>query len=384
MSTKTLRSFQETAVESGVALFTTAKALLECAGADAASRAAAINHNGYLLIEAPTGAGKTLMAGTIVERFSHEEDVVWFWFAPFRGVTGQTAAFLREQFHGLRLRELADDRAAAMSRRGDVFVTTWQTVATRVKDKRNVRKEGDTNPSIDTLLETLRDAGLRIGVVVDEAHHGFGGKTLAAEFFREVLRPEYTILITATPDDADVRAFEKAMGIAELQRIRVSRADAVGAGLIKAGVKCAAYFVDADKRALVDLQGTALRDGVAAHRKLKATLAEMKIPLVPLLLVQADKSTDEIKARLLRMGFTEEQIAVHTAEEPDADLLALANDERREVLVFKMAVALGFDAPRAFTMVSMRAARDADFGVQLVGRILRVHAARRPARCPRR
>jgi type III restriction enzyme len=38
-----------------------------------------------------------------------------------------------------------------------------------------------------------------------------------------------------------------------------------------------------------------------------------------------------------------------------------------------MAVALGFDAPRAFTLVSMRASRDRDFGVQLVGRILRVH-----------
>ena len=373
MSTKTLRGFQETAVESGVGLFTTAKGLLDAAGTDAASRAMAINHNGYLLIEAPTGSGKTLMAGTIVERFSHEEEVVWFWFAPFKGVTGQTAAFLREQFHGLRLRELADDRAAAMSKRGDVFVTTWQTVATRVKDKRNVRKEGDTNPSIDTLIETLRDAGLRIGVVVDEAHHGFGGDTLAAKFFREVLRPEYTILITATPDDADVRAFEKAMGIAELQRIRVSRADAMGAGLIKAGVKCAAYFVDPAQRALVDLQGTALRDGVAAHRRLKQLLAEQKVPLVPLLLVQADKSTDEIKARLLRMGFTEEQIAVHTAAEPNADLLALANDEKREVLVFKMAVALGFDAPRAFTLVSMRASRETDFGVQLVGRILRVH-----------
>jgi hypothetical protein len=38
-----------------------------------------------------------------------------------------------------------------------------------------------------------------------------------------------------------------------------------------------------------------------------------------------------------------------------------------------MAVALGFDAPRASILVSMRAARDEDFGVQLVGRILRVH-----------
>lgn len=376
MSARTLRGFQQEAVESGVKLFTAASDLIDAAGADAASRAMVVNHNGYLLIDAPTGSGKTLMAGTIVERFSAANDVVWFWFAPFKGVVGQTAAFLREQFPALHLRELADDRTAAMSRRGDVFVTTWQTVATRVKDKRNVRKEGDTNPSIDTLLESLRAQGLRIGVVVDEAHHGFGAKSEAAKFFRDVLKPEYTILITATPDESEVKDFEKAMGIEELQRIRVSRADAMDAGLIKAGVKCAAYFVEPEKRMLVDLQGTALRDGVAAHRKLKQMLADLKVPLVPLLLVQADstaQSMEKMKARLLKHGFTEEQIAVHTAEEPDADLLTLANDDRREVLVFKMAVALGFDAPRAFTLVSMRASRDTDFGVQLVGRILRVH-----------
>lgn len=376
MSTKTLRRFQTLSVDSGVGLFLAARELLNASGANAAGRAAAINHNGYLLIEAPTGSGKTLIAGTMVEKFSHEEKVVWFWFAPFKGVVGQTAAFLREQFHGLRLRELADDRATDMSRQGDVFVTTWQTVATRVKDKRNVRKEGEMNPSIDTLIGQLRAQGFRIGVVVDEAHHGFGEGTQAAKFFKEVLQPEYTILITATPDDADVKAFEKAMDIAELHRIRVSREDAMEAGLIKKGVKCAAYFVDPEKKALVDLEGTALRDGVAAHRQLKQTLKDMGVPLVPLLLVQAhseEKSVEKVKARLMRMGFTEDQIAVHTAEEPDSDLLALANDERREVLIFKMAVALGFDAPRAFTLVSMRASRDPEFGVQLVGRILRVH-----------
>jgi hypothetical protein len=175
MSTKTLRRFQTLSVDSGVDLFLAARELLNASGADAAGRAAAINHNGYLLIEAPTGSGKTLMAGTMVENFSHEERVVWFWFAPFKGVVGQTAAFLREQFHGLRLRELADDRATDMSRQGDVFVTTWQTVATRVKDKRNVRKEGETNPSIDTLIEQLRTQGFRIGVVVDGGEVFQGG-----------------------------------------------------------------------------------------------------------------------------------------------------------------------------------------------------------------
>ena len=123
------------------------------------------------------------------------------------------------------------------------------------------------------------------------------------------------------------------------------------------------------------------RQGMAVGRRqrrlaLQQPLKKLRVDLTPLMLLQVDpkdKSVECAKERLMALGFTEAHIAVHTAEEPDSTLLALANDESREVLVFKMAVALGFDAPRAFTLVSMRAARDEDFGVQLVGRILRVH-----------
>jgi len=376
MSIKTLKRFQEDAVQSGTDVFGYTKQLLDAAGNDAISRATAIHQHGYLLIEAPTGSGKTLIAGHIVERFSHIEDVVWFWFAPFRGVVDQTIAFLREQYAGLRLRTLAEDRMPGGSRRGDVFVTTWQTVATRVKDSRNVRRTGEQNPSVDELIVELRSLGLRIGVVVDEAHHSFHGETQASEFFRGVLQPEYTILITATPDDADLADLQKRAQLGELNRITISRADAVRDGLVKEGVKCVAWKADEEREALIDFEMTALAEGRRLHQMLKAALADQKISLTPLMLVQVDsttKSVERAKEKLMKLGFAESQIAIHTAKEPDAGLLALANDETREVLIFKMAVALGFDAPRAWTLVSMRAAKDPDFGVQLVGRILRVH-----------
>ena len=41
--------------------------------------------------------------------------------------------------------------------------------------------------------------------------------------------------------------------------------------------------------------------------------------------------------------------------------------------MFKLAVATGFDAPRAWTLVSVRPSRGRDFGLQIVGRIMRVH-----------
>jgi len=44
-----------------------------------------VTHHGALLIEAPTGAGKTLIAGHLAEGFSEGERVIWFWFAPFKG-----------------------------------------------------------------------------------------------------------------------------------------------------------------------------------------------------------------------------------------------------------------------------------------------------------
>jgi type III restriction enzyme len=379
MSRTTPKPFQLAAVDSGLQIFAECKRLLDVSPDNTANRAAAISQHGKLLLEAPTGAGKTLIAGHIVEKFSALEAVVWFWFAPFKGVTGQTASALRAELPGLRLRELSEDRQAADSRSGDVFVTTWQTVATRVKDSRNVHRPGEQNLTIEELVAALRQKKLRIGVVVDEAHHGFfstGAETQAMKFFRETLRPEYTVLVTATPDDADIEKFEKSLGLSKLNRTTINRQEPVDEGLIKEGIKCVAYFAPPGQEALVDYEDVALREGVALHRKLKADLKKLGVDLTPLMLVQVDskdKSVERAKERLLALGFTETQIAIHTAEEPDSGLLALANDEAREVLVFKMAVALGFDAPRAFTLVSMRAARDEDFGVQLVGRILRVH-----------
>jgi type III restriction enzyme len=348
-------------------------------------RRAVSAYNGCVLLEAPTGSGKTLMAGMIAERFAQPDhadnaNIVWFWFTPFAGLVEQAKSALKRDFTGLRIRDLSCERKTYAAKNGDVFVTTWASVAARNSQSRLLRKNGDLSLALDEFIPELRDAGFRIGVVVDEAHHSFTKATETVSFYRDVMRPEFSLLITATPDDADVEKFKKAAGLAVVHRIQVARQHAVDAGLIKEAVKSIAYLVPEDQQALVDLSATAIEDGWRTHQAIKTQLAEAGIRLTPLMLVQVgntgkagEASIAQARQYLLKLGVAEEAIAWYTADDPNDDLLAVARDESKEVLIFKVAAALGFDAPRAFTLVSLRGAKSTDFGIQVVGRILRVH-----------
>lgn len=371
----TPKPFQTTYIDNILTLFRGAKSQYDSI-AEGMDRQAVFAYNGACLLKAPTGAGKTLIAGTVAEKFSHEEKVVWLWFAPFKGLVGQAEMSLRDHHPGLRVRDLATDRRAAGTKPGDVFVLTWASVVARSAEARKIRTERETLASLDSLLTDLRAAGFRIGVIIDESHHGFGTKTQSVEFFHQILQPDYALMVTATPDETDAKNFTEAAGIKDLHRVSVSREEAVAAGLVKEGVKSIAYISPPDQVTLADYEAAALTDACAMHACIKRDLSNQGISLVPLLLVQVSKdknAIEEVKRGLLARGFTENQISVHTADEPDENFLSMAHDEEKEVLIFKMAAALGFDAPRAFCMVSMRPVKDTDFGTQLIGRILRVH-----------
>ncbi|ALC17831.1 putative type III restriction endonuclease subunit R [Desulfuromonas soudanensis] len=369
------KGYQTEAKNNVLDIFRYANAQIDAA-TDPDSRRAAIAHNGCVLIQAPTGAGKTLIAGLVAQELSRDPDIkiVWLWFTPFAGLVEQARIAIKAEFNGLRVRDIARERRAHGTRSGDVFVSTWAAVAGR-KDSKRIRKDGDESVSLDLVLEQWRKDGFKIGVIVDEAHHTFSSGTESVRYYREVLQPDFTLMITATPDDQDAESFRKSAGIAVMHRITVSRLDAVSAGLIKPGIKSVAYLAGEQHRELVDFGQAALADGVRVHNAIKAQLVTEGIDLVPLMLVQVastDKSVEKAKMDLMALGMAEDAIAVYTSKEPDDDLLAVARDESKEALIFKMAVALGFDAPRAFTLVSMRGAQDKDFGTQIVGRILRV------------
>lgn len=343
--------------------------------------------NGAMLLEAPTGSGKTLVLGRTLQACvgALPAKTVWFWFSPYSGLVAQTREALSAQCPRLTLRDLATDREAALSRDGDVFVSTWGLVATNNVGARRVRSGNEALATLDAMLAALRADGFAIGAVIDEAHLNFGASAaVAAKFYLEVLQPDYTLLATATPNDAKLAAFESASGVSVPTRVTIARDDVVAAGLNKEGLTLGLLRFRPEDQALIDPEQAALIAGWRKHRAIADRLTELGIKLTPLLLVQVEdqSGSDNPVARtrqlMIDAGVPKDVIKAHTSGEPDPDFHTFAYDPAVEVLIFKVAVATGFDAPRAWTLVSTRPNRGVEFGLQVVGRIMRVHPLVRP------
>ncbi len=344
--------------------------------------------SGVMLLQSPTGSGKTLILGRTLEglRGDLPRKCVWFWFAPYSGLVSQTRDSLSKQCGALRLRDIYKDREATGTKDGDIFVQTWAAVAAQNKDARKVRKTTESDLSLDDMIAELRADGFFVGVVIDEAHLNFGASaSAAASFYLDHLQPDFTILATATPNDEKLDQFEERAGIQVASRIVIERGQVVDAGLNKVGLMLGLLRFKPEDEALIDLEQATLQAAWTQHLAIKEELARRSIPLTPLMLVQVEDQQqgeeDPVKRiwdKLEQAGIPTGCIRKHTSGEPDPDFHTFAYDPDVEVLIFKVAVATGFDAPRAWTLVSVRPNRGTEFGLQIVGRIMRVHPLVRP------
>lgn len=263
-------------------------------------------HSAAVMLQAPTGIGKTLIATEVVARFSALDEVVWFWFAPYSTLIEQAAASLQRQAPQLKILNIEHQRTPDELASGALFVVTWQTVATKTKEARLARTTGDAGLSVDDLIVQARSLGLRVGVVVDEAHHGFVKAKEAYRFFAEVLEPDYALMMTATPKDTDVASFADKTGYQvgdSADWATITRFEGCQAGLLKLGVKTAQFLTgNNDDAALVDFEEVALSECAAMHRHIKGALAGDGVTLTPLMLVQVGVGArDKKELRLFRL-----------------------------------------------------------------------------------
>ena len=126
-----------------------------------------------------------------------------------------------------------------------------------------------------------------------------------------------------------------------------------------------------------------LEEAIKKREEIAKAYKEAGIDINPLLLIQLpDRKTqaeDQVKNDVVRIlkdkyGMTTEngRLAIYLSEEKENLENIAKNNHETEVLIFKQAIALGWDCPRAQVLVLFRDWKSLTFSVQTVGRIMRM------------
>ena len=337
-----------------------------------------------IVFEAPTGSGKTVMvcqalAGIVDELQgrgdSLYQDVAFIWFAP-RKLHLQSYCKLKNIFTETRkLRPVMFDdlEQGEGIRSGEILFVNWESV--NKKDNLMVRDNESSASLYEITRRTQEERGLPIVAVIDEEHM-FWSKTAdkSAEVL-ERINPMVELRMSATPKTASPK-----------EKVTVYRRDVIEAEMIKKEIVLNPD-IELDFSDELELNENLIKVALEKRNQIADAYKGLGLNINPLLLIQLPNDTKEsmtaedsriaeqVKGYLEKIcNITEEngRLAVWLANEK-SNLPALeSNDNMAEVLLFKEAIALGWDCPRAAVLLIFRKLQSTQFTVQTVGRILRM------------
>ena len=341
-----------------------------------------------VIFKAPTGSGKTLMAAfALAEAFQKPDDrkFVVLWLSPSEGKLHiQTAKalswLLEDSSMVVHLLDTRDDVVRYKDPEpGTIFVANWDKLrAEKDGEFTNVMVREGESANFFTLLANATSKGLDIITVIDESHRNLGAEKTdrLISAIRE-MRPFIQLEVSATPTrkpDPDLLAD----GVHHW--IRVTFDEVENAGLVRKSVLLNDRFSEVQSRHQED--SLAVQVLWAAWEKvidLEESYSLDGSPVRPLLLIQypdgekAHARAEVVEKFLSDRGLVKnESYAVWLSKEHSPDLEKIASNlSPYRALIFKQAIATGWDCPRAQVLVQFRDPKSPIFQIQTLGRILR-------------
>lgn len=341
-----------------------------------------------LVFKSPTGSGKTVMLAQFLRdiisdpRFAGN-DVSFLWMSKGPTLVEQSKKKLFDYYGGASELELLDinDLNRKILTCNSVFFINWEKLKGQSKEVLKIRRENEQDVSFDGMIEATHEENRKIVVIIDEEHLG-ADTDKALELIDGLIKPKIIIRASATPKYeptlSDVE--DKSAGF-----VRVKRDDVVKEGLIKEKIVFQTEE-DLNQKQFKHMDQDDILIELAYHKRLELVeyYKELNLDINPLVLIQLpndDKATAEtsntskldiVKHYLKKKGVSENNIAVWLSE----DKVNLEDVERNnssiDFLLFKQAVATGWDCPRASVLVMFREIKNPTFAIQTVGRILRM------------
>ena len=336
-----------------------------------------------VVFKAPTGSGKTFMAASLFEELAEENPSVNFcilWACPGKGeLHKQSFDAVKTYLGGNPVCSLLEDDffgSRKYIKDKEIVFINWEKLIQKDKETgkwaNNLMKDQEGMNFID-VIEKTKQNGTRVILVIDESHIGASQKARIQEFINTIIIPNIVLEMSATPlnNHIDVEI--------ETQKV-------VDEGMIKEDVIVNQGINKEDKTlAEQDSELLVLQKGYDKRQEIVEEYNKLNIAVNPLVLIQIPNVDEGVAKKLVikdflrEKGITEDngKLKFWCDDKGNFDKKAIKkNNDITEYLVFKTAVATGWDCPRAHILIKFRDGKSETFETQTIGRILRTAEAK--------
>lgn len=325
--------------------------------------ATTIGEKKEVLLQAPTGSGKTiLLLGYIEEYLKENPNTVFVWLTPGKGeLEEQSREKMMKYVPNLESKNIQEVLLQGFDAKDTAFIN-WETIT----------KKGNTalkDTERKNLYERVREAhnkGLKFIVIIDEEHLN---KTVKAETIVEYINPDYIVRVSATTKVNK-----------EAENIEIDELSVINEGLITR-----ALYINEDvtnEKILTNEHEYLLDLAINKRKAIKEEYIKRDIQVNPLIIIQVPSKSDDLISQIESIvddkGYSYDRgnLAIWLSERKENIEDIVSNEAHPSILIMKQAISTGWDCPRAKILIKLRDNMSEDFETQTIGRIRRMPQAR--------
>src|SRR3989344_4885608 len=279
--------------------------------------------NEVVIFQAPTGSGKTVMVSELLKelvRNRQDEKKLSFIWVSVRMLHEQSKEKLDSYYEDDRTLKCSyfDDLFDRRIDENEILFINWHSI--NKKDINIFVRENEQDNNLSSIIKNTKREGRAIILIIDESHH-----TADSEKSKELI---------------DIKVGTKSSDEVVIEEALKTRTE-----LLKMYKK----------------------EGANINPLMLIQLPDNKAGLM--------SKKEQVIEILDKKGITEKngKLAVWLSEDKSETLLNIEkNNNEVEVLIFKQAIALGWDCPRASILVIFRESKSFTFTIQTIGRIMRM------------
>lgn len=328
------------------------------------------DYNKICVFKAPTGSGKTIMMAEFIKRLvDNREDgkeIAFIWITVHK-LHEQSKEKLEKYYEDLQIVtcSIFEDLQDKQIQDKEILFFNWQSI--NQEDNIYIREREDQN-NLTEIIRNTKEEGREIILIIDESHHT-AGSDKSQELIKKI-DPKVTVEVSATPrlSNVDVQISVDLKEVKDEEMIKNSIMINSRLGKVKASTS----------------DDLIIKTALEKRRELKNDYEKEGSNVNPLVLIQLPDSKageldrkDEIVSILdsrFEINIENGKLAIYLSEKENKVNLdnIYKNENGVEVLIFKQAIAVGWDCPRSSILVLFREWKKFEFSIQTIGRIMRM------------